>query len=170
MSVCRETPLEIYEMGTRLTKLGLGFPQYENDDVAIPALTALGYDEKDARDYAMAACWEFIIPGKGMEIPNIGALPFANIVDAVVREKLAQCADMDALLAAVRERIFASVRETLDERVVADLRASDAYWAQFEGPVDTVSNAVYDGFLKSYGTIGVKSYGACVDLLVAHFK
>ena len=32
----------------------------------------------DARDYAMAACWEFIIPGKGMEIPNIGAMPFAN--------------------------------------------------------------------------------------------
>ena len=32
------------------------------------------------------------------------------------------------------------------------------------------SNAVYDGFLKSYGTIGVKSYGACVDLLVAYFK
>ena len=116
LRVSRETPLEIYEMGTRLTKLGLGFPQYENDDVAIPALTALGYDEKDARDYAMAACWEFIIPGKGMEIPNIGALPFANVVDAVLREKLAQCADMDALLAAVRERIFASVRETLDER------------------------------------------------------
>ena len=116
LRVCRETPLEIYEMGTRLTKLGLGFPQYENDDVAIPALTALGYDEKDARDYAMAACWEFIIPGKGMEIPNIGALPFANVVDSVLRERLAQCADMDALLAAVRERIFASVRETLDER------------------------------------------------------
>ena len=42
--------------------------------------------------------------------------------------------------------------------------------AMTAGPVDTVSNAVYDGFLKSYGTIGVKSYGACVDLLVAYFK
>jgi len=68
-----------------------------------------------------------------------------------------------ALYSADAER-WRAVRETLDERVVADLRASGAYWAQFEGPVDTVSNAVYDGFLKSYGTIGVKSYGACVDL------
>ena len=34
----------------------------------------------------MAACWEFIIPGRGMEIPNIGALPFANSVDSVIRE------------------------------------------------------------------------------------
>ena len=36
--------------------------------------------------------------------------------------------------------------------------------------ISDVANAVYDGFLKSYGTIGVKSYGACVDLLVAYFK
>ena len=75
----------------------------------------------------------------------------------------------NALYSADAER-WRAVRETLDERVVADLRTSGAYWAQFEGPVDTVSNAVYDGFLKSYGTIGVKSYGACVDLLVAYFK
>ena len=75
----------------------------------------------------------------------------------------------NALYSADAER-WRAVRETLNERVVADLRASGAYWAQFEGPVDTVSNAVYDGFLKSYGTIGVKSYGACVDLLVAYFK
>lgn len=64
---------------------------------------------------------------------------------------------------------YRAVRATLDERVLADLRASSTYWAQFEGPVDTISTAVYDGFLKSYGTIGVKSYGACVDLLVAYF-
>ncbi len=75
----------------------------------------------------------------------------------------------NALYSADAER-WRAVRETLNERVVADLRASGAYWAQFEGPVGTVSNAVYDGFLKSYGTIGVKSYGACVDLLVAYFK
>ena len=83
LRVNRDTPLSVYELGTRLTRLGLGFPQYENDDVAIPALEALGYEERDARDYAMAACWEFIIPGKGMEIPNIDAMPFANSVDQV---------------------------------------------------------------------------------------
>lgn len=76
----------------------------------------------------------------------------------------------NALYSADAERWAPPCAQTLDERVVADLRASGAYWAQFEGLADTVSNAVYDGFLKSYGTIGVKSYGACVDLLVAYFK
>lgn len=110
------TPVETFELGTQLTKLGLGFPQYENDDVAIPALEALGYATEDARNYAMAACWEFIIPGRGMEIPNIGALAFANVVDGVIRAKLPDCRDMDALKAAIREAIFADVRETIAAR------------------------------------------------------
>ena len=97
LRVSRTTPLSVYELGTQLTRLGLGFPQYENDDVAIPGLIALGYREEDARNYAMAACWEFIIPGKGMEIPNIGALPFANTVDRVLWAKLPACRNMEAL-------------------------------------------------------------------------
>ena len=116
LRVSSKTPLEIYEKGTRLTKLGLGFPQYENDDVVIPALKSLGYEEKDARNYAMAACWEFIIPGRGMEIPNIGAHPFANITDDAVRNDLASCESMEDLKKRIRERIFASVQRTLEER------------------------------------------------------
>ena len=113
LRVSKDTPLSVFELGTQLTKLGLGFPQYENDDVAIPALEALGYAKEDARNYAMAACWEFIIPGRGMEIPNIGALPFANTVDRVLWEKLPACVDMDALKAEIRHAIFESVRRTL---------------------------------------------------------
>ena len=38
LRVDKNTPLEIYETGTELTAKGLGFPQYANDDVVIPAL------------------------------------------------------------------------------------------------------------------------------------
>ncbi len=116
LRVNRNTPLSVYEKGTELTKLGLGFPQYENDDVAIPGLTALGYEEKDARNYAMAACWEFIIPGCAMEIPNIGALPFANITDQVIRQQLTSCGDIGALKDAIGREIRSSVLKTIDER------------------------------------------------------
>ena len=110
------TPLEIFEKGTQLTKLGLGFPQYENDDVVIPALEALGYEQADARNYAVAACWEFIIPGRGMEIPNIGAMPFANVVDEVIRKELPGCPDMGTLEGKVRQAIREKAREILAER------------------------------------------------------
>ena len=80
LRVDSKTPLEIFELGSQLTKRGLGFPQYNNDDVVIPGLMRLGYSREDAHDYVVAACWEFIIPGYGMEIPNIDAMSFADIV------------------------------------------------------------------------------------------
>lgn len=113
LRVNKDTPLWVYELGTQLTKLGLGFPQYENDDVAIPALMDLGYAEEDARNYAMAACWEFIIPARGMEIPNIGALPVANTVDAVIRSKLPDVNNMAELKQIIKDDIFRRVRETV---------------------------------------------------------
>jgi len=47
-------------------------------------LLKLGYTEEDAYNYVVAACWEFIIPKNGMEIPNIDALSFAEIVSNAV--------------------------------------------------------------------------------------
>ena len=110
LRVSKNTPLSVYERGTQLTKLGLGFPQYENDDVAIPGLIALGYDEKDARNYIVAACWEFILPGVGMDIPNIGALSFTGVVNRVIRERLETASSLDELMAHIKDAIFCEVR------------------------------------------------------------
>ena len=86
LRVDRSTPLEIYELGTELTAKGLGFPQYANDDVVIPALQRWGYAVEDARDYAVAACWEFLVPGCGMDINNIDAVSFVGALDAALRK------------------------------------------------------------------------------------
>ncbi len=56
-------------MGTKLTRAGLGFPQYSNDDVVIPALERLGYAPEDAQNYVVAACWEFIFQAAAMIFP-----------------------------------------------------------------------------------------------------
>ncbi|MGI6236629.1 MAG: pyruvate formate lyase family protein [Candidatus Excrementavichristensenella sp.] len=137
LRVNKNTPLWVYEKGTRLTRLGLGFPQYQNDDVVIPGLVRLGYAEGDARDYAVAACWEFIIPGKGMEIPNIGALPFANIVDEAIRFDLKDCTDMQALKEKVRQRIFDSVGAAMAERKNLYIIPSPFLSLFFEGCMDS---------------------------------
>ncbi len=105
LRVNKNTPDELYELGTQMTKLGLGFPQYSNDDVVIPGLIALGYAPQDAADYAVAACWEFTIPGKGMEIPNLRVMNFPLAVLEAVTESLLACDTFDELLAAVKERI-----------------------------------------------------------------
>ena len=64
------------------------------------------------------------------------------------------------------ERVYG----TLSDGVKRDLALNNAYWRQFETPVQSVSNTVYEGFLHSYDqTLGLKSYGACVDLLVNYY-
>ena len=107
LRVNKETPLEIYEKGTELTKVGLGFPQYSNDDVVIEGLQKLGYDYKDAVNYVVAACWEFIIPNVGNDIANIGAVNFPKLVDEVLRRDLPAGKDWDTLLADVKTAIKA---------------------------------------------------------------
>ena len=75
----------------------------------------------------------------------------------------------NALYSADREA-WREVYGTLSEPVLRDFAASRAYWQQFETPVQTVSNTVYENFLYSYDQeLGLKSYGACVDLLVNYF-
>lgn len=103
LRVNRDTPLSLYELCTQLTRQGLGFPQYANDDVVIPALEALGYDLEDARNYTVAACWEFIIPGIAMDIPNIGAVSHAQLVRDVILKDLKNCETFEALMQRVRE-------------------------------------------------------------------
>ena len=61
-------------------------------------------------------------------------------------------------------------RKHFDEEALADLADNDAYWASWEGPAEQVGSAVYEGFLQSYGQeLGMRSYGACVDLLVEKY-
>ena len=74
--------------------------------MVIPALVAHGYDLEDARDYVVAACWEFIIPGRGMEVVNIGAVSFPAAVDQAVRDGLAAGEDFDRIL----DRVLSSPR------------------------------------------------------------
>ena len=105
LRVSKNTPDEVFELGSELTKAGLGFPQYSNDDVVIPGLKKLGYEEKDARDYAIAACWEFIIPKCGADVANIGALSFPKVVDTALHNHLENAETFEAFMEKVEEII-----------------------------------------------------------------
>lgn len=103
--VDKNTPDEVYTMCSELTKVGLGFPQYSNDDVVIPGLTELGYDPEDAVEYTVAACWEFIIPSVGRDIANIGALSVPKAVDSCLHRDLPSCQTADEFYAALNREI-----------------------------------------------------------------
>jgi len=114
LRISAETDLDLLCLAAQLTRQGLGFPQYSNDDVVIPGLLNHGYDLEDARDYAVAACWEFLIPGRGMEIVNSGAVSFPAAVDQAVHTGLAAGSDFKGILEGVENNIRDQVRCVAD--------------------------------------------------------
>lgn len=111
LRVGKKTPDWIYEKGTKLTKQGLGFPQYCNDDIIVPYMLSLGYDEEDAYDYAVAACWEVISPNNGADEDNREVLNYPLVVQQTVAAHLTECASFEELL----ERVTEAITERCEE-------------------------------------------------------
>jgi len=116
LRVHRNTPLSTFVLGSELTKQGLGFPQYCNDEIIIPGLMDLGYAKEDAYNYVVAACWEFIIPGKAMDIPNIEALSFAKAVTDAALHHLCECTSYEAFAQRVKECIVSQL-DAIEQKI-----------------------------------------------------
>jgi len=112
--VDKNTPLEVYKLGSELTAVGLGFPQYTNDDTVIAGLLEKGYELEDARNYALAACWEIIIPVVGTDIINVGALSLAKVIDKVFHESLPTTESFEAFLSDIDCVIRDEAQKILD--------------------------------------------------------
>jgi hypothetical protein len=65
---------------------------------------------------------------------------------------------------------YFAIADTYNDDVRRDLIDNATYWetAESDGVAAAAVTAMYDGFLRTNGQpLGVKSYGACVDLLVS---
>lgn len=59
---------------------------------------------------------------------------------------------------------------TFTPELSIDWEDNNAYWRALESPLEDAAGDVYDSFLKSNDQeLGIRSYGACVDLLVSYF-
>lgn len=115
LRISSDTDLGLLTLASELTRKGLGFPQYSNDDVVIPALVAHGYALEDARNYTVAACWEFIIPGKGMDVVNIGAVSFPYAVDWAIRKGLFDGESFET----IKQRVKTNVQDQVENLVAS---------------------------------------------------
>ena len=59
------------------------------------------------------------------------------------------------------------IRTLFTQELATDWNDNNAYWAALSSPVEDAAGQAYDSFLKGNGQeLGIRSYGACVDLLV----
>jgi len=73
----------------------------------------------------------------------------------------------NALYSADRDAWY-EIRVAFPKELVTDWNENNAYWVELDSPVEDAAEQAYDSFLKGNDqTMGIRSYGACVDLLVA---
>ena len=161
------TPDDLLELGCELTKCGLGFPQYSNDEVVIPALVKRGYSLEDARDYVVAACWEFIIPGKACEKVNLGAINFPYAVDSAFEKTLMRWGDfsVDAFKKNIAKNIKSQLKNLLTKRQIR-LLPSPLATAFFP---DSLAHKKDISIDSKYNNIGIHGAGSAnaADAIVA---
>ena len=165
LRVHKNTDLSIYEKGTHLTKQGLGFPQYSNDDIVIPALCAWGYDEKDAFNSVVAACWEFIVPDVAMDIPNLGALSFT---EAMLRALYSRndWKGFEELMDCVHQQINIMAQELTDSVKNIYMEPSPLMYLLFKGCVQSGRDIGRGSKYNNYGIHGT-GLSTAVDSLAA---
>lgn len=140
LRVDSKTPDDLIELGCTLTAEGLGFPQYCNDDVVIPALVKFGYSIQDARNYSVAACWEFIIPGKGLEIVNAGAVSFPYAVDFAIDELIRKRLDIKEFLTVIKKSIHDQISNIIHNRIFSTLECP-FLCAFMDGPFEQIKDS-----------------------------
>lgn len=77
----------------------------------------------------------------------------------------------NALYPVDSERWYEIAGEYFTPELSTDWDDNNAYWAQRSSQVEETASELYDTFLKGNDQeLGIRSYGACVDLLVTYFS
>lgn len=166
LRITRNTDLKLLELAAQLTEIGLGFPQYSNDDVVIPGLMAHGYSAEDARNYAVAACWEFLIPGRGMEVVNIGAVSMPAAVDTALRSGLAAGDSFEGMLERVGAEMGRQVARLVDSYANLLLPPAPYYSVLMDGCLENGRDLSSGLKYNNFGIHGAGSSNAA-DALAA---
>ena len=168
LRVSKETSAERYAFASELTAKGLGFPQYSNDDIVVAGLLEKGYTKQDAVNYVVAACWEFIIPGKGMDIPNIDALSLLRCVDRVIRKAAAfgDVLTFDHLLKLVYEDIDKEVYVLCEKHKNRWMRPAPLMSFLMDGCIEKGKDISEGCVYNNYGIHGVGIANAADSLAV----
>ena len=81
----KNTPDKLWECAICTSRLVGGLPLYQNDEVVIPGLQReLGFSLRDARDYGVIGCQEFVGCGTDFPAPNGVAAAHASLFFSVM--------------------------------------------------------------------------------------
>ena len=84
LRVSGKMPRGLMEVAVKCLESATGSPMFANDDVIVPLLKNFGYEEEDAYNYCVSACWEPFIVGKSFEQNNMATYDFSIAFDRLM--------------------------------------------------------------------------------------
>lgn len=183
--VHRDTPRDFLRRAADVARLGLGRPDFWNDEVTIEALTRSGFPPEEARDYAPIGCVELTIPGKCNSRTMCHEINLAKLLEVTLQgghcqitgqriglEHATAFESYEALHATYRRQVRHAIRLAMEE----DARG---YWVQSrempfpflslltEGCIDSGRDVMNGGAV--YSPAGVNLFGVAnaADSLLA---
>jgi pyruvate formate-lyase/glycerol dehydratase family glycyl radical enzyme len=137
----RGLPHEFLEACLAVISKGFGMPAFNNDEVVVPGMIALGVSEGDARDYSAIGCIEVAVPGKwGYRTTGMSFLNFARILLATLEDgrdatsgeiffpgtgRLTDFASFDQLMAAWKAQVERYARASVAVDTAVDTALED---------------------------------------------
>lgn len=99
LRVSEKMPKKLLETAADCIRSGCGSPLLSNDDRVIPALREFGYEEEDAYNYGVSACWEPLVVGSSLEQNNLRNIEFGRILaETVCEDEFLQAEDYESVL------------------------------------------------------------------------
>jgi formate C-acetyltransferase len=113
--VHRLMPNDLLEESVKCIQTGIGSPLFANDEVIIPALIGFGYEEKDAFDYGVSACWEPLIIGKSSDANNICSINYMKPMQEVLFSSEETIDSYPVFWGKYKERLAVHIKETIEQ-------------------------------------------------------
>lgn len=95
----KDIPRDLMESSLKCIITGVGSPLLSNDDVIIDKLIDFGYENENAYNYVVSACWEPAPIGKSLEMNNVNCFVFLiPLNDLLSHENLNEINDFESLM------------------------------------------------------------------------
>lgn len=99
-------PKDLMNKAVESISTGIGSPLISNDDIIISLLKDFGYENKDAYNYGVSACWEPLSIGNSLEQNNLCDIEFGTCAnEMIIDNKFCDCKSFEDVVCLYYEKL-----------------------------------------------------------------
>lgn len=159
LKINSKTSEEVFMKSIDILKCGTGSPLYLNEEVVKESLIKYGYDKEDVKDFATAACWEPLIPGKSFDNNNSYNVNFMFPLEKVIYDenRLEKINSFEDFIANYKDEFAKYIKEVVDIVSSRKYLPAALFSSMYRNCLDTGKDVTQGG--AKYNNYGFTSIG-----------